>query len=339
MPELNRRSALRLALAAGGTVLSAPVALRYARGETPEHTLRLAFADATTSPYHKLLDGFAEEVLNKTGGAIGIKIYGLGELGSQANILTGLQTGIIDLAAHTTGFIQTLFPKFALLDLPYLFPDATVANKVLGSPACGQLFNDMPAKGIYGLSWIHWGWRPVTTVERPVPTPADMRGLKIRLQPGAIYNAIYTTLGAIPVSIDGSEIYVAVSQRVVDATENPLTSLVAIKLYEVAKTVTTTDIVYNAGVVMASKRRLDSLTSAQQGVIRQAALNLSPKWLEAAGRFTDDATETLTKNGMKFVPADIEAYKAATRPVYDKFLPIIGAEQVEAVRQQVSDAK
>ena len=169
MKEIRRRTLLRGAL---GGVLGAPALVRSALGDTAAHSMKLGFADVASSPYRKLLDEFADTVRNRTNGAVDIKVYAAGELGSQNNILTGMQVGVVDFAAHTTGFIQTLFPRIAVLDFPYLFADRGVAERVVDGGVGDQIFTDMPAKGIYGLSWIHWGWRPITTVDREVPSPA-----------------------------------------------------------------------------------------------------------------------------------------------------------------------
>lgn len=328
----------RTLVVTGIGTLAAPVALRSARGDAPQHIMRLGYSDVSSSPFRKVLDGFADDVRQRTNGAVSIKVYASGELGSQNNIFTGMQTGIIDFAAHVNGFMQTLFPRLAILDFPYLFADRAVAAKVLDGPVGQQLFADMPAKGIYGLSWIDWGWRQVTTVDKPVPHPADMRGVKIRVMPGAIYAATYKALGAVPISIDVSEIYVALSQRAADALEVPLISLVAQKNYEVAHVTNETNFDYNAGALMASKRRFDVLEKPQQDAIRQAAIALSGPWREMTVQLTDQATAFLKTKGQKFLPVDIDAYRAATRPVYDQFRGSIGPEFVSLVLKQVASA-
>jgi tripartite ATP-independent transporter DctP family solute receptor len=333
MTMWQRRTVLRGVL---GGVLAAPAVIRGARGDAPLYNLKLGYADVASSPYRKVLDGFADTVRNKTNGAVDIKVYASGELGSQNNILTGMQVGIVDFAAHTTGFIQTLFPKFAILDFPYLFADRGIAEQVLDGPVGSQIFADMPSKQIYGLSWIHWGWRPITTVNRPVPKPADMKDLRIRLQPGAIYAAIYKALGAIPVSIDVTEIYVALSQGAVDAVEVPLISLVAGKYYEAARVVNLTGAVYNAGALMASKKRFDSLQPEYQQAIKDAAHELSPQWRDKNVQLTAEATTFLTEKDVKVLEVDNDAYRVATRPVYDQFRASIGPEFVDSILKQVA---
>ena len=329
---LRRRSILTGAAA----VLAAPAIVRSARADTPARTLKLGYADVASSPFRKQLDNFADEVKQRTNGAIAVKVYASGELGSQNNILTGMQTGIVDLAAHTAGFIQTLAPRFTAVELPFIFPDRHVAETVLDGPIGQQLFDELPEKSIYGLSWLHWGWRPITAVDRHAPKPADLRGLKIRVQPGAVYAATYRTLGAIPVSIDVSEVYVALSQGAAGAVEFPLMSVIAGKTYEVAHVTNNTNLNYNAGALMISKRRMDGLEPAHQKAIRDAALALSTPWREAAVRLTGESTDFLKGKGHSFVDVDLDAYRAATRPVYDQFRDTLGGFLDTVVKQAAS---
>ena len=151
-----------------------------------------------------------------------------------------------------------------VVDLPFLFSDIGKAQRMLDGPVGARLMGELPTKGVYGLSYGWWGWRVVDAVSKAVPEPGDMQGVKIRVQPGAIYAAMFTTLKAIPVQIDLSEVYLALSQNTVGAVEVPIISVVANKYDEVVKVITNTDHVYNTGVMMASKRNLDTLDKKYQ---------------------------------------------------------------------------
>ncbi len=326
----------RTLLTATAGLLAAPAVMRGARGDTPSRTLKLGYADVASSPFRKALDGFADDVRQRTNGAVVIKVFASGELGSQNNILTGMQTGIVDLAAHTAGYVQTLVPRFTAIELPYIFPDRHVAESVLDGPVGKQLFSDLPEKGIYGLSWIHWGWRPVTAVDRKAPNPTDLQGLKIRVQPGPVYVATYKALGAIPVTIDVSEVYVALSQRAVEAVEYPLMSVIAAKTYEVTHVTNNTNFNYNAGALMMSKRRMDGLEPGHQAAVREAATALSAPWRDLAVRLTAESTEFMKGRGHAFVEVDLPAYKAAVRPVYDQFRGTLPDGFVDSVMKQAA---
>jgi tripartite ATP-independent transporter DctP family solute receptor len=335
---INRRTLLKTAVIGATQTVALPYLAREGFAQTAAHTLKLTMADTRNHPLYQVLLRFADSVKKKTNGAVEVKVYGVGELGSQLNILTGLQTGIIDLCAHTSGFIDTLFPQFQVMDLPFLFPDLTSAENVLDGPIGKQLANLMPSKGIYALTCGHWGWRVTSTIDRKLPEPEDMKGMKIRVQPGPIFAAMYRALGANPIAIDFSEIYLALSQRTIEAIETPIISLPAAKHYEVVKVINLTNHVYNAGVLMVSKRKFDSMPKDLQDGLRDAAVEMTPDWRKTMADKTTETTAFLKEKGLTFVDIDRAAYRKATHGVYAEFRPIIGAELFDAVLKQVDKA-
>ena len=335
---ISRRTLLKTVAIGATQTFALPYLAREGFAQAPAHVLKLTMADTRNHPLYQVLLRFADDVKKKTNGAVEVQVYGTGELGSQLNILTGLQTGIIDLCAHTSGFIDTLFPQFQVMDLPFLFPDLTSAEKVLDGPVGKQLASLMPSKGIYALTYGHWGWRVTSTIDRKVPEPTDMKGLKIRVQPGSIFAAMYRALGANPIAIDFSEIYLALSQRAIEAIETPIISLPAAKHYEVVKVVNLTNHVYNAGVLMVSKRKFDSMPKDLQEGLRAASVEMTPDWRKTMAEKTTETTAFLKEKGLTFVDVDRAAYRKQTHSVYDEFRPIIGAELFDTVIKQVDNA-
>src|ERR1700753_895 len=195
---IERRKLLKFSASGLAAPVAVPCVGRVAWAATPTHTLSLTFADTQSHPIYDVLKRFSADVSQRTSGAIDIQVFSIGQLGSGTNILTGLQTGIIDFCAHTSGFIDTIFPKFQVVDLPFLFSDSASAERMLDGPTGGKLLEMMPTKGIYGLGYGHWGWRVVSTIDRKCPEPEAMKGLKIRVQPGAIFAATFRTLRARP---------------------------------------------------------------------------------------------------------------------------------------------
>jgi tripartite ATP-independent transporter DctP family solute receptor len=322
-----------------GAVAAAPFAMPFlARpgfAATPTHTLKLTFPDTQAHPIYEVLKRFAENVNKRTDGAVEIQVFSIGQLGSGTNIMTGMQTGIIDLCAHTSGFIGPLFPRFQVVDLPFLFRDAKTAERVLDGPIGAQLLDLMPTKGIYGLSYGHWAWRVVSTVERKLPEPADMKGLKIRVQPGAIFAAMFRTLGANPIAIDLTEVYLALSQRTIEAIETPMISVAAGKHDEVVHTINTTNHVYNVGVMMASKAKFDALPENARKAIRAAAQDLTSDWRTTIAKASDETAERFKAKGLAILPVNQDDYRKQTEPVYKQFRDIIGADLVDSVMKEV----
>jgi tripartite ATP-independent transporter DctP family solute receptor len=335
---ISRRTLLKTVAIGATQTFALPYLAREGFAQAPAHVLKLTMADTRNHPLYQVLLRFADDVKKKTNGAVEVQVYGTGELGSQLNILTGLQTGIIDLCAHTSGFIDTLFPQFQVMDLPFLFPDLTSAEKVLDGPVGKQLASLMPSKGIYALTYGHWGWRVTSTIDRKLPELTDMKGLKIRVQPGPIFAAMYRALGANPIAIDFSEIYLALSQRTIEAIETPIISLPAAKHYEVVKVVNLTNHVYNSGVLMVSKRKFDSMPKDLQEGLRAAAVEMTPDWRKTMAEKTTETTAFLKEKGLTFVDVDRAAYRKQTHSVYDEFRPIIGAELFDTVIKQVDNA-
>jgi tripartite ATP-independent transporter DctP family solute receptor len=328
----------RHVLAATAVTLGSPLVARYALGDAPAFRLKATMADVSSHPIYGMLNGWADDIRKRTNGAVEIKVYGAGQLGSQANALTGMQTGTIDFVCHTTGFIETIYPSVAALDLPYILRTSAEAEKVLDGPVGQKLFEQFPAKGIVGLCWGHWGWRPMTHTKKLVPHPEDIAGTKVRVQPGAIYAATYQTLKAPPTAIDVSEIYLSLSQGAVDAVEVPLISLIASKFYEIAKHVSNLNFVYNAGAIMASKKTMDRLPPNFQQAVREASLAVSPGWRTMMAAKTQDAITFLKGQGCEFTDVDTAAYAKALEPVWTQYKPIVGADLVNAIQQQTGRA-
>ena len=294
-------------------------------------TLKLGHPDTPLHPTQAVATRFSEMVAARTGGAIRIQVFSGGQLGSEVNIVSGMQTGIVDMAFHTTGFLESFFPRIQVLDLPFLFRDAKTAETLLDGAIGRGLLADMPAKGIYGFVWGHYGWRETETANQPVREPADLKGVKIRIQPGAVFAASFRACGAVPVVMDLSEVYIGLSQKTVGGVELPFLAVVSSKLYEVTKYVGLTNHVYNAGALMASKVKFDRLEAAHQKAIREAAAEIQPVWRETVAQKTEEGRQFCAAKGMQIDATNFAAFQKAMAPVYDEFRDKIGADLVQQV--------
>src|ERR1700733_709364 len=171
---IERRKLLKIGASAVAASVAMPVVGRSGWPATPTHTLKLTFADTQNHPLYDVLKRFSADVSQRTSGAVDIQVFSIGQLGSGTNILTGLQTGIIDFCAHTSGFIDTIFPKFQVVDLPFLFSDSASAGRLPDEPPGDKLLDMLPTKGIYGLGYGHWGWRVMSAIPRKAPEPEAM---------------------------------------------------------------------------------------------------------------------------------------------------------------------
>jgi TRAP-type transport system periplasmic protein len=321
---------------AGALAIAMPAIWRsdraYAQGAA---TLKLGHPDTPLHPTQTVATKFSELVTAKTGGAIRIQVFSGGQLGSEVNIVSGMQTGIVDMAFHTTGFLESFFPRIEVLDLPFLFRDAKAAETLLDGPIGQALLGDMPAKGIYGLVWGHYGWRETETASQAVREPSDLKGLKIRIQPGAVFAASFRACGAIPVVMDLSEVYIGVAQKTVGGVELPFLAIVSSKIYEVTRFAGLTNHVYNAGALMASKAKFDRLEGTHRNAIREAAAEIQPIWRATVAHKTEEGRAFCAEKGMQIDETNFAAFRAAMAPVYDAFRDKIGADLVSQVIKAV----
>jgi len=308
----------RLAGAVAGLALAAP-ALRT-RASDPIQ-LRFATADTMQDTSYSVSQVFADDIAKRTGGKYRMQIFVNGALGTALNLANSLQTGILDGAILTSGFLESFVPTVQVVDLPFIFKDSDSAARILDGPIGRSLFTDMEAKGFVGLEWGWYGWRQMQTRDRAVHTPDDLRGLKMRIQPGPVFAAMFKAVGAIPVALDGTEVYLALSQKTVDGLEFPLPTSVTFKVYEVCKYVAMTNHIYNAGALMISKSRWTQMTEADRTAFREAAKGVLPYWREAIAKAADGAAGFLQQKGMHITEVDHAAFRKKMEPVLTEFRP------------------
>ncbi len=300
MSNAKRRNfiARGLGLAAAVGTGAAGLASRPARATGEPVVLKLAHPDTPIHPTQTIATRISQLVEERTGGSVKIRVFSGGQLGSEVNIVSGLTTGIVDLAIHTTGFLESFFPRIQAIDLPFLFKDAGSAERLLDGPIGQELLKDMETKGIYGFAWGHYGWRETETNTHAVTVPKDMAGLKLRIQPGAVFAAMFKAVGAVPIVIDLAELYIALSQGTVNGYELPFIAVVSTKLVEVTKHVSLTNHVYNGGAFMASKQRFDTLTQKERDVIRETVKEIQPVWRKLVADKSLENRKTCEQKGV-----------------------------------------
>lgn len=281
-------------------------------------TYKLAFPDNAQHPTMKVAQRFAATVAQKTNGRFKVDVFPGGTLGSETNIVAGLQTGTVDFTMHTAGYVSSYVPTIGALDIPFVFKDKAAAQKALAGEIGRQLAGDALAKNIVVLGWSQNGWRNVESVDRTITSPKDMNGVKIRIQAGPIFAAMFKQLGAVPVVIDAADLYVALQQKTIDAIEIPLPSTISFKTFEVAKRIALTHHVYNATLFMASKPKFDAMAPADQQIVRTAGLEAANYWFTLLGQADQEAQKFCQQNGSTVSRVNFNEFHAAMGPVYDE---------------------
>ena len=313
-PHASRRRFLATGFTAALLTKTAPA---FAQTQT----YKLAHPDTNKHPAQKVAERFAAEVSKRTNGRIQINVYPAGTLGSEINIIQGLQTGIVDFAMHTSGYLESFVPRIQALDLPFVFKDSAAAQRTLDGEVGKELAGDMLEKNIVHLAWGHYGWRQVETTDKVIRNAADMQNVKIRIQAGPLFASMFKAVGAVPVVIDAGDVYIALQQKTVGACEFPFLAYVTNKIFEVAKHVAKTQHVYNAGALMMSKVKFAGLSPADQEIVRSAGANQSSYWRTLVAQ-TDAAFEKqMIAQGIAVTTTDFNSFHTAMNSVYAEFKP------------------
>ncbi|MFH1981610.1 MAG: TRAP transporter substrate-binding protein [Pseudomonadota bacterium] len=282
---------------------------------------------------------FAEGVAKRTNGEVTVEIYPNNELGNPPEVLEQNVLGVIDMSLPTQGQLAKYSKKFGCVMLPFAFSGYDQAYKVLDGPFIQWAQKDLEDAGLVFLSNWEWGFRHLTNSVRPVNTPADVKGLKIRTPPELSNQAAMEALGATVQTIQFSELPMALKQGVVDGQENPVSVIYAFKIYETQKYLAMTGHTYNSMVHVMSKKTWDKLTPAQQKIVREESKKAGDFMRQTLRDAEADQIAKLEKLGMAVTRPDVAIFKAKMGPAYDRMKASVGADNVDYFLKIVEASK
>lgn len=289
--------------------------------------LKLGHVLNEASPLHKGAEKFASLVQERSQGRLEVKIFPNGQLGNDRTLAEAMQMGTVDMEVCGTATVVGFVPRLQLFDLPFLFSSHEHAYKVLDGPVGAEVLKDFEQKGIVGLAYWENGLRHLTNSKRPVKTPEDVKGLKIRVQEIPLHVSFWKLLGADATPMAWSEVYTALQQKTVDGQENPIQTIYTQKIYEVQKYLSMTGHVYAPAALLISKKTWDKLPDDLKKVIADAAKETAPWQRNYVKDLEDKALNELPTFGMQIeANPDREAFKKAVQPVYDEYVTKLNAK-------------
>ncbi len=311
-----------------------------APGTAPRMQLRYAHSNVPIYFYHTAGEAFAQRLAAMTDDRLQVKLFPQGQLGGERDVTEGLQLGTIDLQATSIGVTGTFIPAVRLLNLPFIFLGPKHFVKVMDGPIGEELLQKAQEQGdqvgLKVLSIAAPDFRLPMNDVRPIRTPEDFRGIKMRTMEVPTHMAAYKALGANPVPLPFGELYTALQTDVVDGNENGPLALFGNKFYEVQKYVTLLPVVSNAGIFLMSQKTWDKLPAAdQQAVLRSAEI-----WTDT---MNDDAIELggwaidqMKKSGIQVNQVqDIGAFVRKAQTVYPEFYDSLPADMRQWARGMV----
>lgn len=213
---------------------------------------------------------FKKEVARLSNNELQVDVFPAMQLGGAKENVDAVRSGTLALTWVGAAFLSRIVPELEAVSLPFVFADRQAAFRVIDGPVGDAIEAKLQTKGFTSLGWMELGMRHVTNSRGPINGVADLKGLKLRLQPNETHLASFRALGANPVAMDVKELYSALEQKVVDAQENPYTVISASRYAEVQKYLSNTGHFFDFIAVVASKKSFEQLKPEHQKAVREA---------------------------------------------------------------------
>lgn len=272
--------------------------------------------------YNLAVEYFAKIVAEKSNGEIDVQLFPAGQLGSERDMVEGLQIGSLEMTLTSTGPLGNFVPQVKLFNLPFLFKDRQSGYKVLDGPIGTGIADLFLKVGIRSLGWYENGFRNITNSKRPIERPDAMDGLKIRVMEDDVFILTMKSLGASPLPMAFGELYTALEQKAVDAQENPLAVIHSSRFFEVQKYLSMTGHFYSPAMLLISEIAWRKLSVEQQQILLDAATKARDFERRISMEADQSLEAELKKAGMVVSHPDKSPFVEAVSSVYDNLAVI-----------------
>lgn len=299
--------------------------------EPGTRVIRLGHIGFPGSPFDHGARRFKELVEARFPGRVEIRVFGTAQLGEDKEMLEGLRLGTLEMHLPSS-VLHSVAPEFGLFDLPFLVRDRAhferIAAGAIGESLRRTLSQD---HGLTLLAFWENGFRVITNNVRPVVTPADLRGIRLRTPKDPERVRLFETLGASPASMSFGEVFSALRQGVVDGQENPLAQLTAARFHEVQRYLSVSNHVYTPAYPVVRTRWFEGLPDDLRAGIREAAEETGG-WLREFLADEDARLLAGLEDQLAVNEVDRAAFAEAAAPVFDHYERRFGAEWIATAR-------
>lgn len=279
---------------------------------------------------------FASEINERSGGRYEVRIFPDSQLagGSQSKALEMLQAGDIDVTLHGVLTWASGDVRIGMPSMPWLFSSWEDAEEKMNGEAGNLIKEIVEETGAHALAFGISGFRQLFNNVRPVSSPEDLYGIKIRVPGNPIYVDLFKLLGADPVTMNASELYTALAQGAVDGQENPADMTITQKFCEVVKYMTVWNYSCEPIILSVSQRLWSSLSDEDKAMFEEAALVACQAQVEAAKErdsgYMDQLLNEFNIEPTYLTDEQLEAFKVAATPIYDTYRNVMGEELYSA---------
>lgn len=300
---------------------------------TAQTVIKVGHGAAEAFHMHRALLKFEELVEAGSDGEIDVQIFPSSQMGPDREMIEGVQTGVLEMAIPPSSFFAGWDPAFAVIELPYMYASKDIAFDVLDGKAGDDMLARVEDQWLVGLGWLELGVRNVTNNVRPISTPEDLAGVKLRTMKVPAHVATFETLGANPTPMNFGEVYSALQQGVIDGQENPLAIITSQRFYEVQKYLSTTGHVFAVYMPVISKPFFDSLSAEHQQLIRESMAAARAHQAELVAAEDTAQLEEIRAAGVEVLELSADqrqAFADKTESVRLQYRDEVGAENYDA---------
>jgi len=296
-------------------------------------SLRLGIGLSADSPKGKAVVEFGNRLSSYTNGSLRVELIASGKAGNDVTMVKALQDGTLEMTAPDTSTLTSFDKGFSAINYPFTFLNEREADTILDGAWGQKLLASLPAHGIIGLTYWENGFRQMTNNKRPINTPEDLKGLKMRTMENPIHIEAYRQFGIQPTPMAFTEVYTALQQGTVDGQENPLTVIQSAKLDQVQKNLSLTGHVYSPAIILMNKVQWDRLSAADKDAFLAAAREAVKVNRARVDADEKKAVAELRAKGMIVVEnVDKAKFQAALAPVYVDFGKRFGQDNIDRIR-------
>ncbi|RAI92255.1 TRAP transporter substrate-binding protein [Algoriphagus yeomjeoni] len=280
--------------------------------------IKLGHGLGITHPVHEAMLFLAKKVEEKSGGKMVVKIYPNQQLGSERELVELLQIGSLGMTKVSSAALEGFAPTMQVFGMPYLFRDDAHQLAVLQGEIGKKLLLDPQKYLLRGLCYYDSGKRSFYTKDKPIETPADLAGLKVRVMESNTASNMVKSLGGSPTPVSFGELYTALQQGIVDGAENNAPSLYTSKHYEVCKFYSLDEHTALPDVMIVSTKVWESLTEQEQQWLQEAADESATYEYKIWAEATQESLDELKKAGVTITYPDKQPFREAVEPMYSE---------------------
>lgn len=300
------------ALAATGLAAALPAGSLFAQGS--DIRLKYGTAFPADHPGTLRIKEAAEAIRKDSGGKVDLQVYPASQLGSEPDMISQTRSGAIDLMSTAGTNLQTLVPTAGINGVAFAFKDYATVWAAMDGELGGHVRSALAKVNLQAFDKVlDNGYRNITSGTRPIKTPEDLKGFKVRVPGIPMWLSMFKALGASPTAIPFGELYSALQTKVVDGQENPLALIQSAKLYEVQKHCSLTGHTWDGHFIFGNARKLQSLPKEVQDMLNRHLNAAAVKQREDIARLNSEAEASLTKAGITFHRVDTKPFREMLR--------------------------